>query len=257
MKNKKIIKRSSALIAYIFMITINILANALPLNGINTGEVSEKYSNLFTPAGLTFSIWGLIYLLLGAYIFMQFFDLKYNTMDNEIYDKLSLYFGASSILNGLWILSWHYLYFGISLIIMIGLLLSLIKINLIIKKYTKVSGLTKTAFRVYFGWITIATIANINVFLVYLGLNPFNITGILWTIFVLLLGLSIGTFTSYRLKSIPYYLVILWAYTGILIKHISANGYNMKYPYILSTVIFSLIFILINISYMIYNRKTI
>ncbi|MGM0379921.1 MAG: tryptophan-rich sensory protein [Bacillota bacterium] len=256
MKNEKIIKRSFTFIAYIFMITLNILANALPINGINTSDVSDQYTNLFTPAGLTFSIWGLIYLLLGAYIFMQFFDLKYKTMDHKIYDKLSLYFAASSIINGLWILSWHHLYFGISLLLMSGLLLSLIKINLIIKNHEKVSGLTKTTFRIYFGWITIATIANINVFLVNLGLKAFSITGIIWTIFVLLLGLFIGTFTSYKLKSISYYLVILWGYTGILIKHISADGYNMKYPYILSTIIFSLIFILINISYMIYNSKT-
>ena len=254
MKNKKFIKRSSALIAYIFMITLNILANALPINGINTGDVSDQYSNLFAPAGLTFSIWGLIYLLLGAYTVMQFFDLKYKTIDHNIYDKLSFYFAASSIINGLWILSWHYLYFDISLILMAFLLSSLIKINLIIKNHTKVSGLTKTAFRVYFGWITIATIANITVFLVSVGLKAFSITGIIYTIFALLLGLSIGTYISYRLKSFPYYMVILWAYIGILIKHLSTDGFNMNYPYIISTVAFSLVFILINIGYMIFKK---
>jgi len=32
---------------------------------MSTGDLSDLYPNLFTPAGLTFSIWGLIYLALA------------------------------------------------------------------------------------------------------------------------------------------------------------------------------------------------
>ena len=55
-------------ITYLTMIVTNYLANALPLNGRSTGDISDAYPSLFTPAGITFSIWGVIYLLLGAHV---------------------------------------------------------------------------------------------------------------------------------------------------------------------------------------------
>lgn len=247
-------KRLFALIAFIFMITLNTLANALPINGLTTGQISDQYSNLFAPTGLTFSIWGIIYLLLAVYTFMQFYDLKQQTMDHKIYDKLSIYYITSSILNGLWILAWHYLLFTASLVIMIGLLLSLIKINFILRNNAQASGFTKTTFSIYLGWITIATIANVTVLLVSLGLSAFNTTAVLLTILILLIGLSIGSYTSYQLNSISYYSVILWAYLGILLKHISLDGFNMKYPYIIYTLTFCLIFITLNLLYIVYKK---
>lgn len=252
--NKKITKRLFALIAFVFMITLNTLANALPINNLTTGDISDQLTNLFAPTGLTFSIWGVIYLLLALYTFMQFYDLRKQTMDHKIYDKLSVYYAASSIINGLWILSWHYLLFAPSLILMIVLLLSLIKINLILRKETSASGFIKTTFSIYFGWITIATIANVTVLLVSMGVPAFNTTAVFLTILILLIGLIIGSYTSYQLNSISYYVVILWAYFGILLKHISVDGYNMTYPFIIYTVTFSIIFIMIALSYMIYKK---
>jgi hypothetical protein len=40
---------------FILMVTVNALANILPINGIETGAVSDSYPNLFAPAGITFS----------------------------------------------------------------------------------------------------------------------------------------------------------------------------------------------------------
>ena len=58
-------------VTYVVMIAMNGLANALPLNGRTTGAVSDAYGNLFAPTGLTFAIWGVIYLLLGAHVLYQ------------------------------------------------------------------------------------------------------------------------------------------------------------------------------------------
>ena len=44
-------------VTYLAMVGMNVLANVLPLNGRRTGEVSDAYPSLFTPAGVTFSIW--------------------------------------------------------------------------------------------------------------------------------------------------------------------------------------------------------
>ena len=36
-------------VSYIIMITLNALANILPINGLGTGEISDAYPNLFAP----------------------------------------------------------------------------------------------------------------------------------------------------------------------------------------------------------------
>ena len=59
-------------LGFALVLTLNTLANALPINGMNTGEVSALYPNLFVPAGFTFSIWGIIYLLLLGFVIFQF-----------------------------------------------------------------------------------------------------------------------------------------------------------------------------------------
>ena len=48
-------------------LTVNGLANTLPLNGLNTGEISDSFDIYFVPAGYVFSIWGVIYLGLLLY----------------------------------------------------------------------------------------------------------------------------------------------------------------------------------------------
>ena len=56
------------LLGFLATVVINALASILPINGITTGELSDLYPNLFVPAGLTFAIWGLIYVLLGIFV---------------------------------------------------------------------------------------------------------------------------------------------------------------------------------------------
>ena len=56
----------AVVVTYLIMIAVNAMANILPINGIDTGAVSDSYPNLFAPAGLTFSIWGVIYLVVGG-----------------------------------------------------------------------------------------------------------------------------------------------------------------------------------------------
>jgi len=68
-------------IAYVAMVFVNFLANSLPINNRGTGEISDAYPNLFAPAGLTFSIWGLIYLFLAGYVLYQF--IKSNQKNDE------------------------------------------------------------------------------------------------------------------------------------------------------------------------------
>ena len=58
------------------MIVMNYLANALPLNNKTTGELSDSFPNLFVPAGITFSIWGIIYLLAGSILYCSVYRIE-------------------------------------------------------------------------------------------------------------------------------------------------------------------------------------
>ena len=242
----------TVLLTYLGMIIVNALANILPINGISTGEISDSYPNLFAPAGLTFSIWGLIYILLGAYTIYQF------TKKSDLINKINKYFILTSVINILWIFSWHYQLIFISVILMIILLISLIKIANIINeeklKYEQ-NIYISLPFTIYFGWITVATIANITIFLVSINWNGFGISNDIWTIIILLIGTLIGILRLFKDKRIAYAFVFIWAYIGIIIKHL--NFFNNQYPIIIGTAIFCIILFIISIFYTLKNDRLI
>src|SRR5690606_21511929 len=67
----------TALVLFIVMLIINGIAGSTTiLGGVQTGEVSDIYANLFAPTGFTFSIWGVIYLLLAGFMLRAFTILK-------------------------------------------------------------------------------------------------------------------------------------------------------------------------------------
>ncbi len=235
-------------ITYLAMIGVNALANALPINGVTTGGVSNSYPNLFAPAGYAFSIWGLIYLLLGAHVVYQFI-LKGDKREGLL-KKVGAYFAISSLANILWIFSWHYDFIAASLFFMLVILVCLIKIATILGRESlpiKEKIFLAWPFSVYFGWITVATIANATVFLVSIGWNGFGISDQLWTIAILLVGAAIGIIRLIKDGSIPYGLVLIWAYVAILVKHLSATGFDRQYMGIITTVVICLALFLVSL----------
>ncbi|MBW6499335.1 MAG: tryptophan-rich sensory protein [Bacteroidales bacterium] len=199
------------LLAFAFMITMNYLANALPLGGKTTGQLSDQYPNLFTPAGITFSIWGIIYLLILVFIIVQ---LKADSQ--KLVSSIGWAFIISALLNGLWIVAWHYERTGLSVLIMLGLLASLIYIN------QQLSGMpfsiTKLTFGIYLGWICIATIANVTTLLVSINWGGFGISAEVWTILLIAVGAAVTIITMYRLHNSYLALAVIWAFAGIIIK---------------------------------------
>ena len=190
---------------------MNYLANSLPINGKTTGQLSDSYPNLFVPSGITFSIWGVIYLLVAAYCVIQFLPAS-----KEISIKIGWLFILSCVFNGLWIVAWHYQKLPLSLLIMIGLLGSLILINLQLKDLPM--GVLKATFGVYLGWICIATIANITAVLVDYGWGGIGISQQAWTIIMIAAGTLIVSLTVMRIDNPFIGLSVVWAFTGIIIK---------------------------------------
>ncbi len=227
---------------YVAMIVVNFLANALPINNRTTGMISDAYFNLFAPAGINFSIWGLIYLLLGGYVVYQF--TKWGRRKEKLFEKINFLFIITSIANISWIFAWHYDYIFFSVLLMLILLFSLIKTADILRREKlkfKERLFISIPFNVYFGWITVATIANITVFLVSLGWNGFGIADFVWTSIILLIGALIGILRMCKDENIAYGLVLIWAYFGIFFKHLSNSGFDGKYPSIIFTVVICLI----------------
>ncbi|WP_225419997.1 tryptophan-rich sensory protein [Methanohalophilus profundi] len=102
------------------MVIANALANALPINGLTTGQISDFYPNPFAPTGWTFAIWGLIYLLLAGYTLYQLgvFQDNENSVRNGLLSKIGILFSISSIANAAWIFAWHYQIIPLSLLLM-------------------------------------------------------------------------------------------------------------------------------------------
>lgn len=234
---KNILIKISAAVMYIAMVAINFLANGLPLNNRSTGAISDSYPNIFAPAGPAFSIWGLIYLLLGAYVIYQF--VKKDQKTEDLLKKINPLFIATSLANISWIFAWHYDYIGLSVLIMTTLLFLLIKIADILRteRFTSLENyLIRVPFSVYFGWITVASIANITIFLVSINWNRFGIADFIWTSIILVVGALIGILRMQKDKNIAYGMVLVWAYSWILFKHLSVSGFNEQYPSVIATV---------------------
>lgn len=206
-------------LAFLLVITVNALANALPLNGQTTGEISAKLDVLFTPAGYVFSIWGLIYVLLGLWVVRQF---PKSRRDLPLYQETSGLFVLSCILNSLWIFMWHYEFFGLSVIVMLLLLLTLIRLY-VKAKAADATFLDLLPFSVYLGWISVATIANISYFLTYIEWNGLGLSTIFWTILLMIAATILALYFLKFENDWVYPLVIVWALIGIGVKNQASN----------------------------------
>ena len=257
-KNTHLLLNFFVVVTFVIMVTVNALSALLPINGLTPGEVSDSYPNLFAPAGITFSIWGLIYLLLAAHTLYQLglFRGKDKKVNNELLRKTAIVFSASSLVNAAWIFSWHYRIIPLSMVLMVFLLICLIEIFTDINAQSlslREKILIRLPFSVYFGWITVATIANATTLLVSLGWNGFGLTEASWAIVILAVGALIGTATLLRFKSIAYGLVLVWAYAGIFIKHTTASGFSNQYPGVIVAVSICLALFIVVIGYILFN----
>jgi len=193
------------------MILMNYLANAIPLNNKTTGQLSDAYPNLFVPAGITFSIWGIIYLLVAGFCTVQFIGTN-----KAASAKIGWLFVLSCLMNMLWIVFWHYEKLPLSLLVMCILLISLVLLNIRIQDLSP--GIIKATFGIYLGWICIATIANVTTLLVHYNWNGFGISGETWTIIIIFTGTLIAALSLIKLRNPFIGLSVIWAFVGIIIK---------------------------------------
>jgi len=208
-------------IAFALTVLINGLAGSTTiLGGRLTSQISDANATLITPAGYVFSIWGVIYILLG--IFVVFQALPSQTQRDR-QESIGWLFVPSSLLNIAWLFLWQFEYLSLSVVLMFLLLATLIAIylRLNIGKST-VSFREKLAvhvpFSVYLGWITIASIANVAVTLVSVKWDGFGISQETWATLIIIIALLITLLVIATRKDVAYGLVIIWALVGIAVK---------------------------------------
>lgn len=208
---------------FVGVIAVNALANILPINGYNTGQVSAFYPNTFVPAGFTFSIWGVIYLLLFSYtIGYTYYTLKQKQFPKAFafIERINNYFLWTCFFNMSWILAWHFLQIELSVLIMLLFLITLIQ--LFLKSTTIANALTstqkfilQTPFIVYLGWISVATIANITALLVAYKWTAYSIAPVYWSAAMILIAIVLAMLILSKFKVVEFALVVAWALWGI------------------------------------------
>jgi hypothetical protein len=218
------LQRWSNIVAYILVVVVNSLAGSTTLiGGRNTAEVSNAFPTLVTPAGYTFAIWGIIYLLLGIFVVYQALP-KFR--DGKFHSRIGWFFVISCALNIVWIFAWQNEYLGVSVLLMLFLLASLIIIYLRLDIGRSDAGrneklAVQLPFSVYLGWISIATIANISAMLVSVNWDGFGISPETWALLIIVVATLLACLMAIMRRDIAYELVIIWAFLGIYAKQTS------------------------------------
>jgi benzodiazapine receptor len=218
---KDTVRQGANVLATLAVIVVNGLANALPLNGQGTGEISDRFEVFFVPAGYVFSIWGLIYLALLGFSIFQALPAQ---RENPRLRSIGYLYVLSCAANIAWIYLWHYEFFELTLVAMLTLLILLVVIYLRvgigqIRVSTAEKWLVQIPFSIYLGWITVATIANVTSLLDYLGWGGWGIAPEVWAVIMLVAGAIIASAVSITRGDVAYVLVIVWAFAGIAVKH--------------------------------------
>ena len=222
--SRDIIRQYTNLFSVILALTVNVLASTVPLNGQNTGEISDRFQVYFVPAGYVFAIWGVIYI---GWIAFTIFQFQLSQKESPRLRRLGYLFALSNLANATWLFCWHYNRFGLSVLVMLvllGLLIaSYLQLNVNRTSVPPVEYLSVDfLFSIYLGWITVATVANITDWLYLVEWNGFGIAAQIWAIIMLIVASLLGLAMALTRRDAAYLIVLVWAFIGIAMKQVSA-----------------------------------
>lgn len=243
MEKRLVFLKLMAVISYLIMIVLNILSFFNRFNEADTTNgMAKLYPNLITPSGYTFSIWILIYILFAIYVVYQL-DLKQRTLKKlspVIFDRIRIFFIIYCLFEICWLIAWDLNYIALSLIIMMTILLLFTKYNRQISRETlsqSESLIVRLPFSICYAWILFMAISNANTLLLYVNWERMEVAKRILTVTILVVTMVIIVYRAWSNNDIVYSLTILWALTGILVEHISENGFGRQYPEMIITAI--------------------
>ncbi len=212
------------ILALLATVAVNYLSNTGAINGNTMATVSAKFENLFTPAGYAFSIWGVIYLALFGFVIYQSLALFGHERPKKVVSKVGIWFIISCIANISWIFAWLNEYIGLSVVIMLVLLFSLLKIIFrgrleLDDEPLPIIAFLWWPFTFYSGWITVALIANTAAFLTAEGWNGFGISEVVWTILMIIVAGLINLLITWTRNMREFALVGAWGLTAVAVAN--------------------------------------
>lgn len=241
------------------MIIINAMANLLPINDQRTDTIASQYDNLFMPAEFTFNIWSIIFAGLIAFVIYLGVGLKRNKPVPElVLGQLGIVFFLSCIANLGWIIAWHFEQFTLTIIFSSTLLLALIDLNKRIRTISSenstqsdFSWFVRMPFGLYLGWMCIAVLSNVTVFL-HSNEWHFGLSESLWSLMMIIASGFIALWLLSRFRLISAAMAVAWGIAGILFKRL-----NQEIPVSIQVVsVLMLVLIGIGIA-RIYRKKQI
>lgn len=242
-------------VALVITVIINYLSNTGIFNGETMATVSAKYQNLFTPAGYAFTIWGLIYLgLFGFVIYFGPFVRQTNEKEKLVL-KVGWWFLISCLANSLWVITWLYDYTFLTILLMILLFVSLLKIihhtqSIAFHAARSKRIFLKFPFQLYAGWISVALIADIAAYLTKIGWDGFGLSATTWVIIMFAIALIIHLLMIWQRHMPLFGLVAVWALIAISVANKLVNS-----TVYIAAIIAALIVLLNVIVYYIQYRK--
>lgn len=193
--------------------------------------VSAKYESVFTPAGITFAIWGIIYISLFAFCIYHIFQAYTQHADqrvNQDVKKIGWLFVINNLATTAWVFAWLGEQLLLSTVLIFIQLISLLSIHIRLDLYNPRRALLGKAFSqfplsIYFAWICIATIANTSAYLVSIHWDAWGIEAHYWAIMMIGIAALITLFMNFVRKNVAFSLVVLWALYGIILKRQGAG----------------------------------
>lgn len=244
------------LFSVILVLLVNGLSQSQRWNDTTIGEISDAYENLFTPAGYAFAIWGLIFLMLIGYVLFQIRSAFFSKKESLFIEQTGWWFAIANILNASWVVAFTYEYVGFSVLIMLGILVSLMQI---VRKTNmerwdapiEIIVFVWWPICIYSGWIAVATIANFSAFFASIDLTGNESTQIIWTIVMITIAVLLNIFMIWKRNMREFAGVAVWALIAIYIRH-KDNIESIAY-YALCSAIFLIVIVFVH-AYI--NRKT-
>ena len=250
---KKITLLLANSLTLVFALVMNGLAGSSLFDGKTVGAVSAKYNTLIAPAGYAFAIWGIIYLLLMIFVAYQWYAYYKARHDDEI-KQTGVWFSVANLANGVWIIAWLNEALLLSVLLILLLLISLIvltvKLRLEIPDASKrIVTFVWWPIAVYLGWIIVASVSNIAVYLVSMGWTGGLISEIIWTIVMISIATFIYIILVFSRNLRETAMVGIWAFIAIAIRH-WGNYEGIAYTAIVAAVV-----LLLSIFYNAYKNR--
>ncbi|MFP2996730.1 hypothetical protein ABN763_12505 [Spongiivirga sp. MCCC 1A20706] len=221
-------RKRSVIISLVSM-TFLLVLYGLTTSGIMgfnpVGEEGGYGAPLVVPSGYAFTIWAPIYLFLIAFPIYQYFK---KAKESNHWNTLRNWYSINVLANGFWLVGAAYEWLWITVFLIVILLISLYQINVLLLNIWK-SGYTinffaeRVGFRIYFGWITLATALNISAALKFYEWDGFGLSETNWSLIILSVAATLAGLTFWKFRSVTYALVVIWAFGGLVHKHINEN----------------------------------